>query len=150
MCGQVGFQKSISKKHSAVVSKGKPTSEYKQQPRERDKVKSRTLPNLHRRWWILKLTIARWGVMIGYPIENNTLRATHIKSKEIPRRHVTGYVILFVTICMLFIYMRIFSKMKSRWKIKSRPQNSKDKAQIALEKTSLLQHLQTNYIQLYK
>ena len=33
-----------------------------------------------------------------------------------------------------YSYMCIFSKMKSRWKIKSRPQNSKDKAQIALEK----------------
>ena len=43
-----------------------------------------------------------------------------------------------------YSYMCIFSKMKSRWKIKSRPQNSKDKAQIALEKTSFLQHLQTN------
>ena len=107
----------------------------------------RTLSNLHRRWWILKLTIARWGIMIGDHIENNTLRATHIKSKEISRRHVTGCVILFATTRLLFIYMFIFSKMKSRWKIKSRPQNSKDKAQIALEKTSLLQHRQTNSVE---
>ena len=60
--------------------------------------------------------------MIGYPIENNTVSATHIKSKEIPRRHVTGYVILFATICMLFIHVYILENEKSVENQKSAPE----------------------------
>ena len=43
------------------------------------------------------------------------------------------------------MYMHVFSEIKSPGKIKNRPQNAKDKAQIAFEKISWVQHTCKTY-----